>query len=108
MKEDELRKHATCSICDLLIGHTQLPLFWTVTIKRWGIDFRAMELQDAFAVMMGSSKVVQVMRPNREMAEVITGPITLTICETCILGDTPLRRLTAMAMQLDNEEAEGG
>ena len=39
MKEAELRRYATCSLCGQKIGHTGLPLFWTVTIERFGVEW---------------------------------------------------------------------
>ncbi|MGE4078916.1 MAG: DUF2303 family protein [Reyranella sp.] len=38
MKEGELRRFATCSMCGKPIGHTGVPLFSRVTIERFGVD----------------------------------------------------------------------
>jgi hypothetical protein len=38
MKEEELRKHTNCSICERRILHTGLPFFWTLTINQYGVD----------------------------------------------------------------------
>ena len=55
MKERELRLHATCSLCRQKIGHTNLPLFWTVRIERHGIDMRAVQRQTGLAMMPGDA-----------------------------------------------------
>jgi len=87
LKEQELRGHDTCSICKRKIGHTGLPLFWTVEIKRYGIKMGAVQRQDGLAMMMGShAALAAVMGPNEDMAECIA-TATLTVCETCAVEE---------------------
>lgn len=83
MKEAELRKYAKCSICGRLIGHTGLPLFWTVRIERFGIDMRAVQRQDGLSAFLGSASLAGVMGPNEDMAQRLMEPVTLSVCETC-------------------------
>lgn len=90
MKETELRKHAICDNCKKPIGHTQLPLFWTVTIDRWGIDLQAMRRQSGLSMLLGSTNLAQVMGADEDMATRILGPVELTLCEECALGDVNL------------------
>ena len=83
MKEQELREHATCSICNRKIGHTGLPLFWTVEIKRYGIKMGAVQRQQGLAMMLGgNAAIAAVMGPDEDMAECIA-TATLTMCERC-------------------------
>ena len=83
MKEKELREHATCSICKKKIGHTNLPLFWTVVVERHGINLSAIRRGDALGVYLGSSTLAEVMGTSEEMTETLLGPIKLTVCEVC-------------------------
>lgn len=77
MKQTELRKHATCSLCKEPIGHTRLPRFWRVTIERFGIDVNAVRRQDGLAAAMG---------PDEDMAKAVMEPLTLTVCGNCAAG----------------------
>lgn len=61
MKENQLREVAMCAVCGKPFGHTGLPLFWRVTIERFGVDLNAIRRQDGLAMMMGSSALAQVM-----------------------------------------------
>lgn len=85
MKESELRRHATCSLCGKGIGHTRLPLFWVVKIERYGVDLHAVSRQTGLSIMLGSAALAGVMGPDEDMAKLIDGPITLTVCERCAL-----------------------
>lgn len=83
MREKELRKHANCSLCKKPIGHTGVPLFFTVVITRHGIKLDAVRRQSGMAMMMGSATLAGIMGPDEEMTQIVTGPLTLTVCEAC-------------------------
>lgn len=83
MNERYLRKHAVCSLCEEPIGHTGLPLFWRVTVERFGLDMRAVQQQDGLAAMLNSPALAQIMGPDREMAKAMMDPVVLTVCELC-------------------------
>lgn len=82
MKEAELRTHATCSLCSKPIGHTRLPLFWKVTIERFGIDMQAVQRQHGLGLMVGA-QLASVMGPDETMAKPVMDPKVLTVCENC-------------------------
>jgi len=82
MKENELRKHSVCSRCGKKIGHTGLPLFWTVSATRYGIDFSALKRSAGLAMMLGSAELAEVMGPNEDMAEQVQ-QVDITLCEEC-------------------------
>lgn len=84
MKEAELRQHATCSLCSKPIGHINphLPLFWKVTIERYGIDMLAVQRQHGLGLMVGA-RLAAVMGPDETMAKPVMDPKVLTVCETC-------------------------
>lgn len=84
MKERELRQHATCSLCRQKIGHTGLPLFWTVKIEHFGIDAAAVQRQQGLAMMLGGNGALALaMGPDEEMTMPMMDPLTLTVCERC-------------------------
>ena len=83
MKERALREHATCSLCAKRIGDAGLPLFWAVTIERYGIDLRAAQRQDGLAALLGSPALAQAMGPDEDLAMPMMEPAKLTVCERC-------------------------
>lgn len=84
MKERELREHAVCTLCGERIGHTGLPMFWTVKITRWGLDHGALERQTGREMAMGGHVLLaQLMGPNEDMAKPIMDEVEITVCETC-------------------------
>lgn len=94
MKERELRQHAYCSLCRNPIGHTGLPLFWRVTIERFGVEMGAVQRQSGFAMMLGSADLAAAMGPDEDMAKPVHEPIVLTVCETCAVEcDLPVAAL---------------
>lgn len=88
MKEAELRKHARCNLCHCLIGETGLPLFWRVTVERFGIDLQAVKAQTGLAMMLGNASLAAVMGPDRDMAKPVMDAHTITVCENCATIDT--------------------
>lgn len=97
MKEAELRKHATCDLCYRKIGETGLPLFWRVTIERFGLDMRAIEAQTGLAMMMGSAFLAGVMGPNQDVAKPVMDPAVIPVCETCCTKMTCVAALAEAA-----------
>lgn len=86
MKEEELRQHAICCLCDRPVGATGIPMFWSVTVERHGIKFGAVRRQDGLAMMLGNNAALaSVFSANEEMTQLMHGPIKLTICEDCAM-----------------------
>ncbi len=84
MKRAELLKHATCNLCSKPIGNSGLPLFWTVSINRYGIDMQAAKRSDALGTYLGSQAIANIMGPDEDLAEpVMEAPVELTVCEKC-------------------------
>lgn len=83
MNRTELLKHAKCSICDKGIGHTGLPLFWRLTVERFGVDLNAVRRQDGLGAFLGSQALAAVMGPDEDLAMPMDKPAVLTLCETC-------------------------
>jgi hypothetical protein len=83
MKENELRKHATCSRCGNKIGHTGLPLFWTLKVDRYGIDMDAVQRQSGLSMFLGNAALAGVMGPDEDMAKKMIDTQYITLCEDC-------------------------
>lgn len=81
MKEKELREHAKCDVCGKKIMSEGLPLFYVVTVERYGIDVKKCERQDHLAGFMGSSQLAAVMGPGEVLAKPMMEPVKLTVCE---------------------------
>lgn len=98
MKEQELRKHAICSLCKRPVGSSGLPLFWVIRIERYGLNVQAIQRQDGLAALLGSSRLAEVMGANADMATPVMEPLTLTVCETCAnLRELPLAAFAEVA-----------
>ena len=101
MKERELRAAATCGLCGKKIGHTRLPLFWRVTIERWGIKANAVMRQAGLEMMMGGNVgLAQAFSPDEDMAVRVMDPVTITVCETCAVE----KAVPVMVMLPDEDE----
>lgn len=82
MKEGELRKHCECSLCQKKIGESGLPIFWTVTINRYGLNADALRRQMGLGMIIGAP-LASVMGPDEDLASPLGPPVKLTICERC-------------------------
>lgn len=84
MKEKELRDHCICSLCKQRIGNTVLPLFYRVTIERFGVKLDAVRRQTGLEMMLnGCVPLAMVMGTDEEMAVPLMDKLTLVICESC-------------------------
>jgi hypothetical protein len=83
MKEAELRQHARCSLCRNPILSSGLPLFWRVTVERFGLDMQAVRRQDGLGAFLGHAGLAAVMGPDEDMATPMMPPVVLAVCETC-------------------------
>lgn len=84
MRESQLRKVSKCAVCGEGVGHTGLPLFYSLTIEHLGLNVQAIRRQDGLGMMLGSSVLASVMGADEEMTVPLGGPIQVSICETCI------------------------
>jgi|GEM_PF-3553483 len=101
MKEKELRKHAQCGVCKKRIGHTGLPMFWTVRIERHGLKSDVIQRQDGLAALLGSSAIASVMGTDEEMTMPLMEPVTVTVCEPCAMMQVCIAQL---ALDSDKEK----
>jgi len=103
MKESELRRHATCNLCSRPIGHTGLPLFWRVTVERFGIDAKAVRRLHGLGDYLGSHALASVMGPDEDLAQPVMDPVKATICEACALDRGLPVAVIAEAARIDQE-----
>jgi hypothetical protein len=97
MKETELRECAECAKCHKKIGETGLPLFWRVTIERFGVDLNAVRRQDGLTAMLsGHAGLAAVMGPDEDIAVRLMDPVKATICESCAMSPVLLPLLAGM------------
>lgn len=92
MKERELRQRARCSICGKPVGPA--PVFYTLTMETWRLNFDAIRRQDGLAAFVGSSMVANIMGPDEDMATSL-GTVELTVCLSCASGEVCLAEHTA-------------
>lgn len=83
MKEMELRKYALCSICKKTIGSSGLPLFYRVTVERFGVDLGAVHRQTGLSMLIGNARIAHIMGTDAEMARPMAEPVVLCVCEPC-------------------------
>lgn len=81
LRNEELRP---CDRCSKPMMHTGLPLFWTVTIGRQGVDLKACRQHAALAMTMGNNAIARVFTGAEPFTKPVGTPSTLQICESCM------------------------
>ena len=101
MNEKELREKAKCGICEMKILKSGLPLFYRVSIQRWGVDANAMERQMGLEMFFGGRNpsphavaIAQVMGADEDMATELTEKKEITVCESCAGKPIEVHRLS--------------
>ena len=107
LKASDIKK---CAKCGKGVMHTGLPLFWRVTIERFGIDKGAVDrrhgLEMFFGGGRGAAALAGVMGPDEDIAKPVMDPVTLTLCEDCACGKSlPVAALAELAPE-DKPTAE--
>jgi hypothetical protein len=94
MKASEIKK---CTMCGKGVMHTGLPLFWRVTIERFGISLDAVQRRHGLEQYFGGGYVgatlAGVMGPDEQIAQPVMLPVTLILCEECAMQDVPIAAL---------------
>ena len=84
MREKELREVADCALCGKPFGHSGMPLFWRVTVERYGVNAGAIQRQTGLTALLdGHAHLAMVMGADEEMATPFGEPIKVTVCEPC-------------------------
>lgn len=99
MKEKELRRFATCGICgQKILAGGGLPLFYRVTIERFGIDLKAVSRQQGLTMLLGgSAAIAAAMGPDEEMTQTLMEPASFAVCERCSTDSSCVAQLAEIA-----------
>lgn len=112
MKERELRLYANCSMCHKPVGHTHLPLFWRVTVERFGIKADVVRRQQGLTDFLGGSnaaaRIAMAMGPDEEMTQPMMDPVTLSFCESCCMSPILLAAIAEWPSVLPAADANNG
>jgi len=93
MKERELRALGNCGLCGKPLAHSGLPLFWKVSVQRFGIDLAALQRQAGLTQMLGGNAfLAATMGPAEDMAKPLEDR-TIAVCEPCAAGPTSVYQL---------------
>lgn len=88
MKEAELRAHATCSLCRKKIGATGVPLFYRLTVERFGVKLDAVRRQAGLEMVLGRHvRIAQAMGIDEDLAIPVMEPLVLVVCEVCSMAE---------------------
>lgn len=94
MKEDELRSVATCALCKKKIGAVGVPLFWRVTVERFGLDAGAIQrVAGMEQFFRGNVALARVFGADEDVARPVMEPVRLTVCEACCTQSTCIAAL---------------
>lgn len=103
MREKELREVAKCIGCGKAFGHTGLPLFWRVTIERYGVDMKAINRQQGLTMMLGGNALLAQVMGADEMATCLSSQ-KVTLCEECAMKEHNLFVLSEKAAEQSVEQ----
>jgi hypothetical protein len=112
MKEEELRRLATCAVCGKKLGasikeHRNLPIFWKVTAQRFLFDDGAMRRQAGLEMMVGHVGLAQALSPNEDLAQPMDEkPIVFSVCDHCALESTSHTPIGAVALTQAEKEVK--
>lgn len=84
MKAGEIQK---CAACHKGVMHTRLPLFYTATIQRHGVNTAEVQRAAGMEQFMGGHVALARVFHDPDITEPITEPVQLFLCEHC--ADTP-------------------
>ena len=97
MKLSDIKK---CAKCGKGVMHTGLPLFWRVTIERFGIDKAACDRRHGLETFFGGghvgARLAGVMGPDEDIAKPIVDAKVLILCEDCAMVDHPVAALAEL------------
>lgn len=97
MRARELREHATCTVCKKPIGHTGLPLFWTLRLVRHGLNLPALQRQSGLEQFFnGHVALAQIMGADEDMTQEMMS-VEVTLCENCAMEPQIMMHLAELA-----------
>lgn len=97
MKRNELQK---CAVCGKGVIHTGLPLFWKLSIERFGVDIGAVQRRHGLETFFGGggagAAMAGIMGADEDIAVSLGDKKTLLVCEDCAMKDTMVAALAEM------------
>lgn len=108
MKERELTKHMKCDACRRELTETGLPLFWTLTVTRYGLDAGAIRRRMGLGMAVGSGALASILGPDEDLAVKLMEPVEITLCEQCAIQDQkmPACHVAMMKSEEQNDAEE--
>ena len=94
MKEMELREHAKCDLCGQFVVASGVPLFYRVSVERFGILLDAVNRHQGLTMMLGGNALVaNAMGADEDMAKPMMPKVSVTVCEKCSTEDNCIAHL---------------
>jgi hypothetical protein len=97
MKRNEIQ---SCAMCGKGVVHTGIPLFWTITIARFGIDANAVRRRQGLEMFFGGGNAGAALAGAMGLDEDIAVPVMdekrLAICEECAMKEYPLAAMAEL------------
>jgi hypothetical protein len=87
---------AKCALCKKGVMHAGVPIFFRVTVERFGVDLRAVEREHGLELLTGSPALANVFSDGRPLASRMDLPGTLTVCMGCATAQVCVGRLEEM------------
>ena len=97
-----------CALCRKPLMHTGVPLFWRVTVERFGVDAQAVRTVAGLETHFGgNTALANVFAGDPAIGKSICEPVHLLVCEDCILNSSrPIGVAALMEIEARDEAAE--
>lgn len=106
MKLSEIKK---CAKCGKGVMHAGLPLFWRVTIERFGIDKAAVDRRAGLETFFGGGRagaaLAGVMGTDEDIAKPVMDKVELILCEDCACSTQPVAIAALSELGGQNEKS---
>ena len=86
-----------CALCKKGVLHGGVPIFFRVTVERFGVDLRAVQREHGMELAMGSPVLAAVFSDGRPLANRMNLPGTLTVCMDCATTSACVAHLEEMS-----------
>jgi hypothetical protein len=103
LKLKELMKLGNCIVCGKKQLESGLPLFYCITVSRAGFNGPALQRAAGLEMMVGS--LASVFSPDEDLAQVIDGPHSVFVHETCADKISHLVQLIPEIKEVENSDA---
>lgn len=94
MKQHEIQK---CIKCSQGVMHAGMPLFWKISVERFGIDIKSIKRQVGLEMMLGNSGLARAMGADEEIAKPVMSKVEFVLCESCAIEENCIPLLAETA-----------